>query len=152
MEYAIPAEHGMHALRGVRRQIERHDWGIRFPVEVRVTAPDDVALSTAFGRPTVYIAVHEWNDRPYEEYFREVEAIMRDSTAVRTGASCTPAPLTSSRRCIRSGTSSRQYGASSTPTGCSRTTTWIRCWGRYERVAQLGPQPRARADGGGPPA
>ncbi len=78
MEYAIPAEHGMHALREVRRQIERHDWGIRFPVEVRVTAPDDVALSTASGRPTVYIAVHEWHDRPYEEYFREVEAIMRE--------------------------------------------------------------------------
>jgi L-gulono-1,4-lactone dehydrogenase len=78
MEYAIPAEHGMHALREVRRQIERHDWGIRFPVEVRVTAADDIALSTASERPTVYIAVHEWNDRPYEEYFREVEAIMRE--------------------------------------------------------------------------
>jgi L-gulonolactone oxidase len=78
MEYAIPAEHGMHALREVRHQIETHDWGIRFPVEVRVTAPDDVALSTATGRPTVYIAVHEWDDRPYLEYFREVEAIMRE--------------------------------------------------------------------------
>ena len=78
MEYAIPAEHGMHALREVRHQIETHDWGIRFPVEVRVTAADDVALSTATGRPTVYIAVHEWDDRPYLEYFREVEAIMRE--------------------------------------------------------------------------
>ena len=78
MEYAIPAEHGMHALTEVRHQIETHDWGIRFPVEVRVTAPDDIALSTATGRPSVYIAVHEWDDRPYLDYFREVEAIMRE--------------------------------------------------------------------------
>jgi len=78
MEYAIPAELGMHALREVRHQIETHDWGIRFPVEVRITAADDVALSTATERPTVYIAVHEWDDRPYLEYFREVEAIMRE--------------------------------------------------------------------------
>jgi len=78
MEYAIPAENGMHALTEVRHQIETHDWGIRFPVEVRVTAPDDIALSTATGRPSVYIAVHEWDDRPYLDYFREVEAIMRE--------------------------------------------------------------------------
>ena len=78
MEYAIPVEHGMHALQEVRRQIARHDWGIRFPVEVRVTAKDDIALSTASGRDSVYIAVHEWDDRPYLEYFREVEAIMRE--------------------------------------------------------------------------
>ncbi len=78
MEYSIPAEHAMHALREVRQQIESHEWGIRFPVEVRVTAADDVALSTAHGRPSVYIAVHEWDDRPYLEYFREVEAIMRE--------------------------------------------------------------------------
>jgi len=45
---------------------------------VRVTAKDDIALSTATGRDSVYIAVHEWDDRPYTEYFREVEAIMRE--------------------------------------------------------------------------
>ena len=46
--------------------------------EVRVVAPDDIPLSTAFGRETGYIAVHVYQHTPYDQYFQGVEAIMND--------------------------------------------------------------------------
>ena len=51
---------------------------VSFPVEVRFTAADDIPLSTASGRESAYIAVHMYKGMPYEPYFRDVEAIMRD--------------------------------------------------------------------------
>ena len=49
-----------------------------FPIEVRVSAPDDIPLSTGFGRTSGWIAVHQYQGVPYEAYFQGVEAIMDD--------------------------------------------------------------------------
>jgi L-gulono-1,4-lactone dehydrogenase len=76
MEYAVPREHLLDAFGDVRRMIERKGFLISFPVEVRATAADDIYLSTASGRATGYIAVHVYYKFGYEEYFREVEAVM----------------------------------------------------------------------------
>jgi FAD-linked oxidoreductase len=76
MEYAIPREHVSEAARAVLRLIEERRIGVTFPIEIRTTAPDDAYLSTAQGRDTAYIAVHQFIGMPYEAYFREVEAIM----------------------------------------------------------------------------
>jgi L-gulono-1,4-lactone dehydrogenase len=76
MEYAIPRAQVVDAVREVKAMIERTGMRISFPVEVRVVAPDDIPLSTAFGRPTGYIAVHVYYKDDYVEYFREVEKIM----------------------------------------------------------------------------
>ena len=76
MEYAIPREHGPEALERVLELIERRRLPIGFPIEFRVTAPDDALLSTAHGRPTAYIAVHQYVGMEFETYFRAVEAIM----------------------------------------------------------------------------
>ncbi len=80
MEYAVPREAGLPALREARRAIEAADWRIGFPVEVRVAPADDVPLSTAFGRDTMYLAFHthhrsDWRD--HAAYFTAMEAIMR---------------------------------------------------------------------------
>jgi FAD/FMN-containing dehydrogenase len=48
------------------------------PLEVRFSAPDDAFLSTAHGRDTCYIAVHQYSGMEFETYFRAVEAIMDD--------------------------------------------------------------------------
>jgi len=56
--------------------VEREKLRISFPVEVRVTGSDDVALSTSFGRESAYIAVHMFKGMDYERYFRLVEAIV----------------------------------------------------------------------------
>jgi L-gulonolactone oxidase len=46
-----------------------------FPVEVRVTAADDIWLSTAYGRDSAYVAIHQYKGLPYQEYFRLFESI-----------------------------------------------------------------------------
>lgn len=75
MEYGIPRESLAEVLGEVRRLIERRRWRLSFPVEVRVAAADDIWLSTAYGRDTAYIAVHQYHRSPYEAYFRAVEEI-----------------------------------------------------------------------------
>ncbi len=78
MEYALPREHVPAALRAVRDLIDARGWRITFPLEVRATGGDENWLSTAHGRETGYIAVHRYFREDPTEYFREVEAIMRD--------------------------------------------------------------------------
>lgn len=78
MEYAVPRRAVPEAVRAVRALIEKNDWRISFPVEVRVAASDDNWLSTAQGRKSGYIAVHRHVSDDHLPYFREVEAIMRD--------------------------------------------------------------------------
>ena len=46
-----------------------------FPVEVRVAAADDIWLSTAYGRESAYVAIHQYVGLPYAEYFRVFESI-----------------------------------------------------------------------------
>jgi FAD-linked oxidoreductase len=76
MEYAIPRESAAEALERVLALIERRSLPIGFPIELRVVRPDHALLSTAYERPTAYIAVHQYVGMEYETYFRAVEAIM----------------------------------------------------------------------------
>ena len=78
MEYGIPREHAAAALERTLDLIGRRRLPVGFPIELRVVAPDDALLSTAQGRPTAYIAVHQYLGMEYESYFRGVEAIMND--------------------------------------------------------------------------
>ncbi|MGW0555333.1 D-arabinono-1,4-lactone oxidase [Streptomyces sp. NPDC002926] len=76
MEYALPREAAVGALREVKAMIERSPLRVSFPVEVRTAPADDIALSTASGRETAYIAVHLYKGTPYQSYFTAVERIM----------------------------------------------------------------------------
>ncbi len=78
MEYGVPLDALVPAFGAVRDLIARRGWRIEFPVEVRTAAADENWLSTAYGRETGYIAVHRYYRRDHGEYFREVEAIMRE--------------------------------------------------------------------------
>ena len=78
MEYGIPREHAAEALERVLALLERRRLRVGFPIELRVVAADDALLSTAHGRPTAYIAVHQYQGMEFETYFRAVEAIMED--------------------------------------------------------------------------
>lgn len=77
MEYGVPREVGIDALRDVRALVERHDWRISFPVEIRVAPADDIALSMSSGRETLYIAVHTNGQTDHTEYFGAVEDVLR---------------------------------------------------------------------------
>ncbi|MBV9870517.1 MAG: FAD-binding protein [Frankiaceae bacterium] len=75
MEYAVPRSEIVNVFREVRSWIQRSSTTISFPIEVRVAAADDIWLSTASGRDSGYLAVHQWHRVDYEPYFRAVEAI-----------------------------------------------------------------------------
>lgn len=82
MEYAIPRQHAREAVERVLELVPRRRLPILFPLEVRFSAPDEAHLSTAYGRETCYIAVHQYSGMEFESYFRGVEEIM-DSYAGR---------------------------------------------------------------------
>lgn len=75
MEYALPREHVVGALRELKALVDRSDLRISFPVEVRTAPADDITLSTASGRETAYIAVHMYKGTPYQAYFTAAERI-----------------------------------------------------------------------------
>lgn len=76
MEYAVPAEAGPECFAEIRALMLRRFADVQWPVEYRTLAADDVWLSPAHGRPTVTISIHEDASRPYEELFRETEAVL----------------------------------------------------------------------------
>ncbi|MFF4187453.1 D-arabinono-1,4-lactone oxidase [Streptomyces sp. NPDC001691] len=76
MEYALPREAVVGALREVKALVDRSPLRVSFPVEVRTAPADDIALSTASGRDTAYIAVHMYKGTAYQAYFTAVERIM----------------------------------------------------------------------------
>lgn len=77
MEYAVPAEALPGVLADIDRWIEGSDFRVAFPIEVRFAAADDVWLSTANGRETAYVAVHQFHRRDHRDYFDAVETIAR---------------------------------------------------------------------------
>ena len=76
MEYAIPREHGVAAIRRILDLIESRRLPITFPLEVRFAGPDDALIGPSHGRESCYIAVHTYRGTAFESYFRGVEQIM----------------------------------------------------------------------------
>lgn len=78
MEYAVPREHAQDAFQAIRDVIDRDQLQVSFPIEARVVAGDDIALSTASGRESSYFAIHMYRGVEFERYFRAVEARLRE--------------------------------------------------------------------------
>jgi L-gulonolactone oxidase len=78
MEYGFPRAHAREVFQEVHRFALTRDLGVGFPIEVRVSKADDIALSIGHGRDSCFIAVHVSSGQPHERYFRGVEAIMRE--------------------------------------------------------------------------
>jgi L-gulono-1,4-lactone dehydrogenase len=74
MEYAVPRDRAVEAVRGAREILARHP--VSFPLELRLVAGDDALLSPAHGRDTAYVAVHVFQGMDGEAPFREVEKLM----------------------------------------------------------------------------
>jgi FAD-linked oxidoreductase len=77
MEYSIPLDALVPALREVMQMVDDRGFRISFPVEVRCTGSDDIPFSTSTGRRSAYIAVHMFKGSEYDEYFSAVETILR---------------------------------------------------------------------------
>ncbi|MDP2772102.1 MAG: D-arabinono-1,4-lactone oxidase [Nocardioides sp.] len=77
MEYAVPREAGLAALREARQLLETTDLKVSFPVEIRVAPADDIPLSTASGRDSFYLAFHTHRAADHTAYFSLMEQVMR---------------------------------------------------------------------------
>jgi L-gulonolactone oxidase len=78
MEYGVPFDAVPDALERIGRLVASLPFPVLFPIEVRASAADDIPLSTAYGRESGWIAVHQYVGAPYEAYFQGVEQIMND--------------------------------------------------------------------------
>ncbi|WP_330467524.1 D-arabinono-1,4-lactone oxidase [Micromonospora zamorensis] len=78
IEYMLPSEAFPACFAEVRRRImQRHRTVAGWRVLVRSIAADDIWLSNAYGRPTTTIACLQNTSLPYEDYFRDMEAVFR---------------------------------------------------------------------------
>lgn len=77
MEYHLPRENGLKALKEIRAVLEKNFNQVFFPIEVRYVQGDDIWLSPFYQRDTLSIAVHRYFDEPYEKYFAVIEPILQ---------------------------------------------------------------------------
>lgn len=77
MEYALPADRGLAALREVKDYIARTPVAVHFPIEVRWVKGDAAWLSPHYGRDAIAISLHQYVGMAYEDYFAACEAIFR---------------------------------------------------------------------------
>jgi len=77
MEYHLPRESGLDALREIRQVLESGHREVFFPIEVRFIKGDDIWLSPFQGRDSMSIAVHRYYAEDYQAYFDSIEPILR---------------------------------------------------------------------------
>ena len=77
MEYHLPRESGLKAVREVVAALEKHHHEVFFPLEIRYVKGDDIWLSPFYGQDSMSIAVHRYFEEDYKPYFNTVEPILR---------------------------------------------------------------------------
>jgi FAD/FMN-containing dehydrogenase len=76
MEYSLPAGAGPECFAEIRRRVlARHRKTVGWRVLYRTVAPDDAYLSTAHGRDTVTISLHQNNSLHFWQYFKDIEPV-----------------------------------------------------------------------------
>lgn len=75
MEYSVPEEKGIDCLIAIRDLIRKDFPDVKWPVEYRTVAADDIWMSAAYGRATATISVHQDIREDDEPYFRACEEI-----------------------------------------------------------------------------
>lgn len=77
MEFSVPAEHGLPCFREIRALMQRDFPDVKWPVEYRTLAADDIMISSACRRETVTISVHQGARHDYESFFVAAEQVFR---------------------------------------------------------------------------
>lgn len=78
MEYRVPRHLTTAALQAVMEVVRSKELMVSFPVEVRVSAADDIPLSMGYGGDSGWVAVHMYKGVEYRPYFEAVEAAIHD--------------------------------------------------------------------------
>jgi FAD-linked oxidoreductase len=79
IEYHVPVEAQVEALREVLRRIETGRRDVFFPIEARIVAEDDAWLSPFYRRPSGSIAVHSYYRDDHEFLYSLVEPVLREA-------------------------------------------------------------------------
>jgi len=77
MEYHLPREHGIQALREIRSTLEKNHPEVFYPIEFRYVKGDDAWLSPFYQRDACSIAVHRFFEEDFKPYFATIEPILR---------------------------------------------------------------------------
>ena len=77
MEYHLPRENALQALREIRSALETQHHEVFFPIEFRYIKSDDIWLSPFYQRETCSIAVHRFFEEDFTPYFKTIEPIFR---------------------------------------------------------------------------
>jgi FAD-linked oxidoreductase len=77
MEYELPRDAGLPALREAIRWIRRRRRAVLFPFEFRWVAADDIWLSPFHRGPCASISIHQYAGLRWQELFAEVEPVFR---------------------------------------------------------------------------
>ncbi len=75
MEYSIPRNHFENCMNEIVQTIHDKKFRVHMPMEVRYVKADDIMISPANGRDSVYMAVHQYIGMEYKEYFTTIEKI-----------------------------------------------------------------------------
>lgn len=77
MEYHLPRENALPALKEIRQQLESKHHEVFFPIEFRYVKADDLWLSPFFERDSCSIAVHRFFEEDFRPYFQTLEPIFK---------------------------------------------------------------------------
>ncbi len=78
MEYAFELQVFEELMKDLKKHLEKQKVHAGYPIVVRTAAADDIPLSQAYGRETVFISAREYWRRPFEEYFTGLESVFKD--------------------------------------------------------------------------
>lgn len=77
MEYNLPLENFREAFDEIKQSIKKNNFQTLFPIEIRFVKGDDIWLSPAYQRDSVYFAVHTYITEDYKQYFETIEKIFQ---------------------------------------------------------------------------
>jgi FAD-linked oxidoreductase len=77
MEYNIPIEKFELVINEMRASIKLNQFKTLFPIEIRFVKRDNLWLSPAFERDSVYFAVHKYITEDYRPYFEAMQLILQ---------------------------------------------------------------------------
>ncbi|MEQ9518893.1 MAG: D-arabinono-1,4-lactone oxidase [Parvibaculum sp.] len=77
MEYHLPRENALAALREIREHVEGENIDVFFPWEFRFVKSDDIWLSPFQGRESCSIAIHRFHEEDYRPLFSAVEPTLQ---------------------------------------------------------------------------
>jgi len=76
-EWSVAAERGPDCFLAIRELMRTRHADVKWPVEYRTVAADDLPISPAFGRETVAISIHQGVGKPWQDFFADAQEIFR---------------------------------------------------------------------------